>query len=391
MYRAKSHQKPLNKTGIRYDTSALSKFNLTVNSVIDFPKFNNATHPELFLDYADLRHTVDNPDEIALGIHNNLVEHIKSPEFLARITRNESVDYDFGFSKIKAGNTFTADDSQPTYLILEAYDNDYENYNILSSYFTDTVRAKAIKDGMSVYDYFRHNNNKRMILHIAQMRCKQQAKLYHNLNYKEKVYQLREATYDIYGKRYECTSHRVLIPALIYTMFNATKVLDFSAGWGDRMMAAIACGASYTGIDPNPDLHECYDHIKEVLKPDQEVNLFKCCAEDFVTDEEYCVMYTSPPFFTLEKYTNDSYQSVVKYPTYNSWRENFFFKMLSNAIKYVKNGGHIAINIINWREYEMMNDMIDYMKSQNQIYMGIIWYKGSANRLAPIAIFKVVK
>ena len=40
----------------------------------------------------------------------------------------------------------------------------------------------------------------------------------------------------------------------VYHKYKATKVLDVCAGWGGRMLGAMAMGIGYTGIDTNTNL-----------------------------------------------------------------------------------------------------------------------------------------
>ena len=55
---------------------------------------------------------------------------------------------------------------------------------------------------------------------------------------------------------------RVLIKKI-----KATKVLDFTAGWGARLIAAMALDIDYTGIDANKALKPGYDKIIKTLRP----------------------------------------------------------------------------------------------------------------------------
>ena len=52
-----------------------------------------------------------------------------------------------------------------------------------------------------------------------------------------------------------------------YRKYNATRILDFTAGWGSRMVAAIAGEIDYIGIDSNTSLKPGYQKILNLLKP----------------------------------------------------------------------------------------------------------------------------
>lgn len=373
---------------IKCDKQSFTKLNLNPSMKIsDLEKPNISKHKELFADYCDLSLTVDNLDEVVLNIFNNIVKFAET-EWETRLIKSDTLHPEFKSSS-KHSPYY-----ENMHIMIDDKQSDYDDYNIISSYFTDTVRAKGKKDSISVYDFYGDVRNKGLILHVAKSRVKN----YYDLTYQQKIYEVRESVYHLFGKRYECTSHRVLIPLIIYKLFDAKKILDYSAGWGDRGIAAMSIGAEYTGIDPNPALHSCYAKMLDLFKPANKVQFLQMCAEDHNTDEEYDIMYTSPPYFTMEKYSENRTQSINRYKTYNDWKQGFYFRMLDNAVKHVKHDGHIAINIINWvnknphpkatfvANFPMLDDMIDYMISINQVFLGFIYYKISV----PIAIFKVV-
>ena len=61
-------------------------------------------------------------------------------------------------------------------------------------------------------------------------------------------------------------------------------------------------------------------------------------SEDFEWDEwkgEFDYMFTSPPYFSVERYaqgsTYESEQSWVRYPTFESWRYDFYFPTLQKT------------------------------------------------------------
>ena len=53
----------------------------------------------------------------------------------------------------------------------------------------------------------------------------------------------------------------------MYKKYKATRVLDFTAGWGARLIAAMALDIDYIGIDSNKSLKPGYDKLIALLKP----------------------------------------------------------------------------------------------------------------------------
>ena len=59
----------------------------------------------------------------------------------------------------------------------------------------------------------------------------------------------------------------------IYKKFKAKRVLDFTAGWGARMIAAAALDIDYIGIDSNKSLEAGYKKIQKAIKPYTKSNI----------------------------------------------------------------------------------------------------------------------
>ena len=65
----------------------------------------------------------------------------------------------------------------------------------------------------------------------------------------------------IYDNYRMCSNFPITVAFEVYKYFKPKNVLDFSSGWGDRLMAALAYGCSYTGTDPNKCMKEKYEDM----------------------------------------------------------------------------------------------------------------------------------
>jgi len=92
------------------------------------------------------------------------------------------------------------------------------------------------------------------------------------------------------------------------------RVLDFSSGYGGRMLGAMTSNLRYhyTGIDPNTRTFQGLEAMGNLL---QEQNLgagfdMHCVpSEEFSPDAgSYDAAFSSPPYFNLETYTDESTQ-----------------------------------------------------------------------------------
>jgi len=164
----------------------------------------------------------------------------------------------------------------------------------------------------------------------------------------------------------------------VYEFFRAKDVLDFSSGWGDRLVGFHASNArSYTGIDPNHRLLEPYRDISDFCNTGKTVKHICDSASnvDF-SSLSYDFVFTSPPYFDLEIYADDPLQSVNLFPTLSSWKEDFLFDVLGKIYRGLQEGGRIAVNICDapYKKVFVCEDLLAFMKGLGANYEGVIGY-----------------
>lgn len=191
-------------------------------------------------------------------------------------------------------------------------------------------------------------------------------------------------------RKYIASQFKPSVAKFLYDKFQAKKVLDFSSGWGDRLAAFYASKNTsfYFGIDPNERLFDKYnDQISmynDELKKNgvhKEVKLVNSPAEniDFKDygNPKFDFIFTSPPYFNIERYTQDEHQSWKKYKKIDSWLENFLFNVLEKAWNQLEDGGVLAINISDVYSNHTINKICDPMndfisKLDGAKYLGCI-------------------
>jgi len=157
----------------------------------------------------------------------------------------------------------------------------------------------------------------------------------------------------------------------IYDLFPSNKILDMCAGWGDRLVAS--CGKEYHGFDPNKNIYNSYYEIISTHNLNASV---QCLAfeDSNIQSNYYDIMFTSPPYFRAELYSQDAQQSCNRYPNINNWIDGFLFRSIDKTYDSLKTGGTMAINIsdinLNKKRVEMCDIMNDYLKSKNMRYLG---------------------
>jgi len=158
-------------------------------------------------------------------------------------------------------------------------------------------------------------------------------------------------------RKYICAQFKPNVSKVIYDKLNSKNVLDFSAGWGDRLAGFYAGETSeyYLGIDPRKENHPIYEEQSEfynkhrsMFEPNKTSEFICQPAEDvdfMGYKDKFDTVFTSPPYFNVERYSYDDTQSWVKYKEIDEWNENFLQKTLKNLWCSIKSGGYLLVNI----------------------------------------------
>ena len=59
------------------------------------------------------------------------------------------------------------------------------------------------------------------------------------------------------------------------------------------------------------------------------------------------LVFSSPPFFDWERYSESRNQSFKRFPEYKLWRSNFLEPVIRESYRILKKGGHLALNVTN--------------------------------------------
>jgi hypothetical protein len=137
---------------------------------------------------------------------------------------------------------------------------------------------------------------------------------------------------------------RPLICMELYTKYNAKRVLNCCAGWGGSTVAASALNLdAFYGIELNTELKEPYDNMIAYLKTKTTCNfeMYFCDATQFdYTKITYDTVFSSPPYYFIEKYTNS-----LCYDSKKQMDQQFYKPLFLNSYNGLQIGGHYIINI----------------------------------------------
>ena len=228
---------------------------------------------------------------------------------------------------------------------------DYEADKLIDC-FTGLQRMKCKREGKELSPFAAWNNKDYMKLVVEKyMEDKEDLT---SFNLRESFYKLSSKLPEKY-KNMECNFFKATLAASVYHAFlrdsTKTRVLDISAGWGDRLLAALAKNLdSYLAFDPNASLQPGYramiDEYMESKKDQYKVidAPFES-AEAILEGREFDLIFTSPPYFDLEVFTTEGEQSIIIHSTFDKWMVHFLFKSLYIAWKSLASDGNMVIHI----------------------------------------------
>ena len=129
----------------------------------------------------------------------------------------------------------------------------------------------------------------------------------------------------------------------IYTQFKPKCVLDFTMGWGGRLVGACALNIEkYIGVDLNPELERPYQLMSEFLRnhSNTEIELYFTDALKIDYSQlEYDMVFTSPPYYNIETYVGTEKR------TKEEWETEFYQPIIEKTYQHLSHGGYYCLNV----------------------------------------------
>jgi len=155
------------------------------------------------------------------------------------------------------------------------------------------------------------------------------------------------------------------------------QVLDPCMGFGGRLSGLISSNKClrYVGIDPWGDIVEGNSKMasffssltSDSIEGKEQVWQFQFTAhlgacEDIMPDmeDQFDFIFTSPPFFNVEKYDAGSLsQSHKRYPRYSDWKLYFLTSLISESERILASDGRFALNVKNYSFAPIADDAVE--------------------------------
>lgn len=194
------------------------------------------------------------------------------------------------------------------------------------------------------------------------------------------------------------SNFRPSIAKYIYDNYSGSgDVLDFSSGFGGRLLGAMSCDklSSYTGTDPSTKTYNGLERMVQELDTFPDIHLHNKPFEDLDLEENfYDLSFSSPPYFNTEEYSYEVTQSFIRYNTTDDWRDNFLKVIIEKNYKHIKKGGYFIINVANVKTYKTLEEDtitlskqagFDYIKTYKMTLSSLM---KSGFKYEPIFVFR---
>lgn len=150
------------------------------------------------------------------------------------------------------------------------------------------------------------------------------------------------------------THFRATVSKYFADRSGARTVLDFSAGWGDRLTGFLASKAVETIhlVDPRPgSIRGCREQ-HAFVGSSKELHLHNGPAEDVLPtlpSESIDLVVSSPPYFNVESYGHTPEEAKgqirLRVATFQEYVDVFLRPVLEHSARLLRHGGTLAINL----------------------------------------------
>lgn len=153
-------------------------------------------------------------------------------------------------------------------------------------------------------------------------------------------------------------------------------IYDYSCGYGGRMLGALSSKNNYTyyGVDPNTNTYynllKLGKYIQDTFNEiEPRYHIFNTVSEEFYNpDIKADFIFSCPPFFALERYSDEPTQSVNKFPQYELWLKHYARETIKQCRKMIKDTGLFGIDIIDFtyknKRFHLVHDWTQIIQEE---------------------------
>ncbi len=184
----------------------------------------------------------------------------------------------------------------------------------------------------------------------------------------------------------------------IYDKYGGDGIIyDPSCGFGGRLLGAMSSPKviKYIGCEPSEKTFDGLEKMTRILNNDTNIKLIQKGSEEYVLEQDVDLVFTSPPYFNTEIYSDEETQSCNKFPEYGEWLDGFLHKTILNTVDHIKNGGYLIINIANTRnapkleaDFKHIMNNIKSMELKETLKLSLSLINKTGFKYEPVFVYK---
>ena len=133
------------------------------------------------------------------------------------------------------------------------------------------------------------------------------------------------------------------------------RVYDYSCGYGGRLLGIGSSNFKYDyiGVEPNTETVKYLNYLNDIVDEATGVKgtIVQSVSEEY-QPENVDLAFSSPPYFNLEKYSNEETQCMVQFKTEDQWFEGYVAPTMENIKRGLNDDGIFATNIADYKSYD---------------------------------------
>lgn len=153
-------------------------------------------------------------------------------------------------------------------------------------------------------------------------------------------------------QNFKALNARAIVEHLCPVMWG--NVYDYSAGYGGRMLGITTSNMhyNYQCIDPNTETITNLTYLSKLIEEavGNTANI-TCAVSEEYQPTDIDLAFSSPPYFNLEKYSDEPTQCMVRYTTLEEWFEGYVVPTMQNIHNGLNSDGIFATNIADYKSY----------------------------------------
>jgi hypothetical protein len=131
------------------------------------------------------------------------------------------------------------------------------------------------------------------------------------------------------------------------------SVYDYSAGYGGRLLGITTSKLryNYTAVDPNTETVNYLNYLNDLIYDavGNRGTIIKSVSEEYKPDSKVDLAFSSPPYFNLEKYSDEPTQCMNQFTTLDDWFDGYAAPTMQNIYSSLEDDGLFATNIADYK------------------------------------------